>query len=108
VAVGQAFTINVRAPQEWTDLQAYYVVRTAQQILEQGDLDIFANQTNYTFNWPQLAQGFPNLESRTNEMDNMDEITLSFAITGLDENGNSQIQARIFTLRGNTLYTFGE
>ena len=108
VAVGQAFTINVRAPQAWTDVEAHYVVRTAQGILEQGELDIFANQTNYSFNWPRMAQIFPNLESRTNEMDEMDEITFSFAMTGLDENGNPQIQARIFTLRGNMLYTFGE
>jgi hypothetical protein len=108
VAFGQTFTINVRAPQAWTDVNAYYVVRTAQQILEQGELNIFANQTNYSFNWSQLARLFPNLETRASEADNMDEITFSFAMTGLDENGNSQIQARIFTLRGNTLYTFGE
>jgi hypothetical protein len=108
LAVGQAFTINVRAPQAWTGVQAHYLVRTAQQILEQGELNIFANQTNYSFNWPRLAQLFPNLETRASEASNMDEITLSFAMTGLDENGNPQIQARIFTLRGNALYTFGE
>lgn len=108
VAFGQAFTINVRAPQTWTDVSAHYVVRTAQGILEQGELNIFANQTNYSFNWPQLARLFPNLETRISEASDMDEITFSFAMTGFDENGNPQIQARIFTLRGNTLYTFGE
>jgi hypothetical protein len=106
VASGQTFTINVRAPETWTDVAAYYVVRTASTILEQGTLDTFANQTNYQFNWSQIARIFPNIESAATEPSDMDEITFSFAMTGLDANGNSQIQARVFTLRGNMLYTF--
>lgn len=108
VVSGQAFTINVRAPQDWTDVTAYYVVRSPQWILEQGTLDTFANQTNYTFNWAQIARLFPNIEARATEASDIDEITFSFAFTGLDAEGNSQIQARMFTLRGNTLYTSDE
>jgi hypothetical protein len=106
VASGQTFTINVRAPEAWTDVAAYYVVRTASTILVQGTLDTFANQTNYQFNWSQIARIFPNIESAATEPSDMDEITFSFAMTGLDANGTSQIQARVFTLRGNMLYTF--
>jgi hypothetical protein len=108
VASGQTFTINVRAPETWTDVAAYYLVRTASTILEQGTLDTFANQTNYQFNWSQISRTFPNIESAATEPSDMDEITFSFAMTGLDANGNPQIQARVFTLRGNTLYTFGD
>jgi hypothetical protein len=105
VASGQPFTINIRAPEAWTDVAAYYVVRTASTILEQGTLDTFANQTNYQFNWSQISRTFPNIESAATEPSDMDEITFSFAMTGLDTNGNPQIQARVFTLRGNLLYT---
>ncbi|MDQ7026296.1 MAG: hypothetical protein Q9P44_12160 [Anaerolineae bacterium] len=108
VVSGQTFTINVRAPEDWTDVEAYYTVRTASTILEQGTLDTFSNQTNYQFNWAQISRIFPNIESAATEPSDIDEITFSFAMTGLDVNGNPQIRARVFTLRGNILYTLGE
>jgi hypothetical protein len=106
VASGQTFTINVRAPEDWTDVQAYYTARTAGMILEQGELNTAANQTNYQFNWPLLAQIFPNIESTASDAADMDEIVFSFAMTGTDINGQTHIRARMFALRGNRLYTF--
>lgn len=108
VASGQAFSISLIAPDDWSDVSTYYVVRTAQQILEQGELDTFSNQASYTFNWAELARLFPNLEAFATAPSDMDEVTLSFAMTGNDANGTAQTQARIFTLRGNTLYTADE
>ncbi len=108
VASGQAFSINLSAPDDWTDVSAYFVGRTAQQILEQGELDTFSNQASYTFNWAELAGIFPNLEAFATMPSDIDEVTLSFAMTGIDSSGNTQTQARIFTLRGNTLYTSDE
>jgi len=106
VASGQAFLINLRVPQAWMDVRAYYVLRTASRILEQGELATFANQSNYQFNWPQIARLYPNLEATANEASDMDEITLSFAMIGTDEAGSQGFRVRTFTLRGNQLYSF--
>ncbi|GAB5493478.1 MAG: hypothetical protein Phog2KO_36930 [Phototrophicaceae bacterium] len=108
VASGQSFSINLNVPDTWTDVSAHYVVRTPQWILEQGELDTFSNRASYTFNWSALARLFPSLEAFATAPSDMDEVTLSFAMTGSDENGNRQTQARIFTLRGNILYTADE
>ncbi|MEL6524451.1 MAG: hypothetical protein AAFQ07_01965 [Chloroflexota bacterium] len=108
VGVGGAVTINVRAPETWTDTTAYAVARTPQWILEQVELDTFANQTNYTFNRPQIATRYANLEANGRAPSDSDEIIITLAITGTDANGVQQTQARMFTLRGETLFTFGD
>lgn len=108
VASGQAFSINLSVPDFWTDVSASYVVRTPQWILEQGDLSTFSNQATYNFNWAELARLFPSLEAFATDPSDMDEVTLSFAMTGFDGGGIRRTHARIFTLRGNTLYTAEE
>lgn len=108
VASGQPFSIVLRVPDGWSDAQGFYTVSTAQRLLEQGELIASSGQTVYQFNWGQLSRRFPNLEARADDASEMDEVRLSFAITGTDANGSPQIRARAFTLRGNTLYTTGE
>jgi hypothetical protein len=105
VTAGQAFTINVRLPADWSDVAGFVVARTPQQILEISPLSIFSNQTNYTFDWVRAARQFPNLETQADQPADVDEITIVLAMTGKDPQGISRIRARIFTLRAGQLIT---
>lgn len=104
--VQQPFSIPLRVPEGWTEVTWYTVVRTPQWVLDHNTEPLTGSQASYFFDAGLLARTFPFLENRASTASDRDEITFTFAMTGIDESDEAHIRARTFTLRGNTLYTF--
>lgn len=108
VPPGQPLNFNVDAPQGWSNVQAYYVLRTPAYVLEQGTLRISGGSAFYQYNPQTLSRRHPQLEAdaRTEGAAASDEVTLTVAISGTDANGRPQVQTRTFTLRHDRLLAF--
>ena len=70
-------------------------------ILEQGSLRTSGRTFSYQYNPTNLARVFSNLENngQGSGAAASDVVTLTFVVTGLDENGDFQIRSRTFTIR---------
>jgi len=108
VRPGTAFNITSSVPAGWTDAAAYYMVRTPSYVLDAGTLQIFGGNISYQYNPATLAREFPNLEfeGRGEGPSASDVVTITVAITGLDENGDALIRTRTVQIFHDRLRTF--
>lgn len=103
-----AFNIIIDVPSEWTDTQAYYVMTTPSYILADATIQIFAETATYQYSPPLIAREFANIEGNAGVGDNSfsDVVTLTFVVTGIDENGDSAIRSRTFTFLHDRITSF--
>lgn len=101
IGAGIPFNYNFTIPDGWTDFQVYHTVTTPFAILEQGPLRNSGLSFSYQYNPTNLNRVFSNLENNGQGSGPAasDVVTLTFVVTGLDENGAFQIRSRTFTIR---------
>lgn len=98
---------NFALPTGWTNISAYYTVTMPGYILESGTLRVAARTVAYQYSPVVLARVFPNLEAdgRGVGAAASDEVTLTFVLTGQDENGRFLARSRTFTIRHDRMIT---
>ncbi len=101
IGAGIPFNYNFTIPDGWTDFQVYHTITTPFAILEQGPLRTSGLSFSYQYNPTNLNRVFSNLENNGQGSGPAasDVVTLTFVVTGLDENGAFQIRSRTFTIR---------
>jgi hypothetical protein len=101
IGAGIPFNYNFAIPDGWTDFLVYHTVTTPSYILEQGALRTSGRTFSYQYNPTNLSRVFSNLENngQGSGPSASDVVTLTFVVTGLDEDGMFQIRSRTFTIR---------
>jgi hypothetical protein len=94
------FNFGMNIPAGWRDPQAFVAVTTPSYVLDSGSLRLSGTTVSYQYSAGLLARTFPNLEFEGlgEGASAADVVTLTFVITGMDENDELQIQSRTFTL----------
>jgi hypothetical protein len=94
------FNFGLNVPAGWRDPQAFVAVTTPSYVLDSGSLRLSGTTVSYQYSAGLLARTFPNLEFEGlgEGASAADVVTLTFVITGMDENDALQIQSRTFTL----------
>ncbi len=107
---GFAQNVGIEVPAGWTDASASYVVASPSYVLDAGALNIFGTSASYQLNPGALAQRFPNLEAdgRGQGPAASDVLTLTFAISGVDADGQRRVATRTLTRFHDRLLTFEE
>jgi len=107
---GFAQNVGIEVPAGWTDASASYVVASPSYVLDAGALNIFGTSASYQLNPGALAQRFPNLEGdgRGQGPAASDVLTLTFAISGVDADGQRRVATRTLTRFHDRLLTFEE
>lgn len=98
---GLPINFNFDLPENWTNVQVYHTVSTSTYLLEEGLLRSGQDGFSYQYNPVTFSREFANLESdnRNAGPAASDVVTLTFVITGLDQDGDFEIRARSYTLR---------
>lgn len=94
------YNFNFTAPEGWNDVRAYRTLTTPSAIVEDGELRLGGRSFSYQYNPTNLWLIFPNIEveGRVPGAAASDVITLTFAFTGTDAEGEPQIISRVFTI----------
>ncbi len=105
---GAFFNFTLNLPQGLTDVQAYRTVTTPGYVLDDGLLQTAATTFPYQYSPPRIADSFPFLEtdgSGTGPAAS-DIVTVTFAVSGLDTNGQRQVYTRTFDFLTNRIVSF--
>jgi hypothetical protein len=94
------FNFTLPLPLGWTNRQVYYTVTMPGYLLEQGTLPVTGSSFTYPYDPSSINRSFPNFEvaSRTTGAAISDPITLTFTVTGTDDEGRFQVSSRKVTL----------
>jgi hypothetical protein len=100
------FTLNI--PQGLTEVQAYRTVTTPGYVLDDGLLQTAAATFPYQYSPPRIADSFPILETNGSATGPAasDIVTVTFAVSGLDANGQRQVYTRTFEFLTNRILSF--
>ncbi len=106
---GIPYNFSFPLPETWTDVQVFHTVSIPGSILSQGPLRPSGRSFSFQYNPTNLGRSFPNLETngQGEGPSAADVMTLTFVVTGSDENGRFQVRARTFTIMHDRLTTFG-
>lgn len=91
---GQAIQIDLTVPEGWTDVNAFYTVRTDSVLLDSDSLLVQTGRARYVYARLELARETPTLETDGTG----DVIYLSFLFTGLDASGQPVARGRTYTV----------
>jgi hypothetical protein len=108
-AAGIPFNFNFELPTDWSNIRVYKVVKTPSYILDDAPIRPTGVSFSFQYNPTNLSKDFPNLENNGdgNGASAADVVTLTFAATGVNADGQLQIQTRTFTIAHDRLTTFG-
>jgi hypothetical protein len=100
------FTLNI--PAGLTEVQAYRTVTTPGYVLDDGQLQTAAASFPYQYSPPRIADSFPILETQGGITGpaGSDIVTVTFAVSGVDENGQRQLYTRTFEFLTNRILSF--
>ena len=103
-----AYNFNFTAPEGWTDVRGYGTMATAGAVLADGEARLAGRSLTAVYNPVDIHAAFPafEVEGRANGPAGSDAVTITVALTGLDDTGGPQIQARTFTIFHDRLLTF--
>lgn len=107
---GSLQNLSIDVPAGWTEVSASFVVASPSYVLDAGALNVFGTSASYQLNPGALAQRFPNLEGdgRGEGPSASDVLTVTFAISGLDADGQRRVTTRTLTRFHDRLLTFEE
>jgi hypothetical protein len=105
-----AYNFNFTAPPEWTDIAAYRTMTMPGYILQDEEMRLSGRSIAPQYNPQEMSRLFPNVEveGRFSGAAGGDAKTLTIVFTGIDENGDPQLIARVFTIFHDRLITLGE
>lgn len=93
------YNYNFSVPEGWTEAQAYVTLTMPGFVLNDAPLRITGTTLDFQYNPTALHFDFPNFENegQTGAFVS-DALTLTFFVTGRDENGDFNARSRSFTL----------
>lgn len=94
------YNVNLTAPEGWTDVRGYVTLTMPGAVLADGAPPLTGRSLTATYSPPAIQDDFPNfeVEGRMAGAHISDSATLTVAFTGLDADGQPQIQTRTFTI----------
>jgi hypothetical protein len=101
------YNFNFLLPEGWTNVAVDHTVTIPGFILRDGPITVSGASFSFQHNPTNLNNAFPNVEvdARLNGPAASDPVTLTFAVTGMDEAGQFQIRTRTFTILYDRLLT---
>lgn len=101
------YNFNFRIPEGWTDVQVEHTLTIPGFVLRDGPLPTSGGSFTFQHNPTNLSTAFPNVEvdARLSGPAAADPVSLTFAVTGVDQNGQRQIRTRTFTILYDRLLT---
>jgi hypothetical protein len=101
------YNFNFRVPSDWTNVRVDHTLTSPGFILRSGPLPLSGTSFSFQHNPTNLNTAFPNLEvdARLEGAAASDPVILSFAVTGIDGNGERQVRSRVFTIMYDRLIT---
>jgi hypothetical protein len=102
------YNFTFRLPEDWESIQVYATVTTPSYVLENGPLRPSGSSFSYQYNTTRLSDVTPTLENNPGGSGpaSSDVVTITFVISGIDLNGQTQIRSRTFTLMYDRMMTF--
>jgi hypothetical protein len=94
-------------PAGWTNITAYQTVRLPGHVVSDGPVNLSQGRLNYQYNPAAMSRDFPSLEfdGAGEGPAGSDVVTITFAITGIDEDGNPAIRTRTYYVMHDRLFT---
>ena len=111
IPIGALYNFVMFYPEGWTNIQATASVTLPNAIIEQKSATLFGGGFSYQFDPRQIVDLYPAYEGNNGRFSGAsasDPVSITFFITGLDENGQSATATRQFMLWHNRLMTFQE
>ncbi len=102
------FNFTIDLPRGWTDLQVHHTVRTAAYLMESGALRSTSATAGYQYSPPELADRFPHLEleGRVTGPHASDVVLITFAVSGVNPEGEPSLAARTFAILHDRILSF--
>ena len=102
-----AFNVTWQVPSDWTSVRAYHTVSTQSYVLQDGALQVLGTTVSYQYNPGVIATDYPNIEGSSAGVGSSasDVVILTFAITGIDGNGENAIRTRTMVVFHDRLYS---
>jgi hypothetical protein len=94
-------------PEEWTDVEAYFVIRMPGFILETGQAIPANGKIEVVYDPVRLQLDFPNIDlrGRSDQIRGLaDEVIITIYLSGQDGSGTPTQAAKMFTLVGEDIY----
>lgn len=108
ISAGFPFNFTFDFPEGWTEIDGYVSSVFPTAIASDGEVLIQGTALRYQFNPTNLSQQFSFYEGTEGRFDGAsgsDTLTVTFAIVGLNENGQPDIRTRQVTIRHDRLLT---
>lgn len=99
------FTFDI--PTGWTDVRGYVSTTLPSRVVEEGNVAIQGTALRYQFNPTAINQRFPFYEGNDGRLSgaaSSDALTLTFVLSGQDENGVFAVRARQVVIRHDRLF----
>ncbi len=105
---GAFFNFTLNLPSGLQEIEAYRTVTTPGYVLDDGPITPAATTFPYQYSPPRIADSFPMLETEGSATGPAasDIVTVTFAVSGLDADGQRQVYTRTFEFMTNRILSF--
>jgi hypothetical protein len=107
VPASTPFNFNFSIPEGWSEAQVTHTLTLPSAIVEMGALPVSGSSFSYNFSPANINRDFPNYEINT-PLDGVigsDPVTLTFAVSGTNALGQTEIRTRTFHILHDRLIT---